>query len=123
MIIIDPVSYAISLPRGDTGSFIIREDSGYAFAAEDRAVFTIKDASGAVVLERYYPLDGEDAGAFEVALNNSDTDSLSTGAYSWDVRYVIHPYYDAAGRIVDGDQVETPKRPMQFNILATVGEV
>jgi hypothetical protein len=61
--------------------------------------------------------------AFTVVFLNSDTDSLSPGAYSWDVRYVINPYYDDSGKMVNGNQVLTPRTPMSMNLLTVVGDV
>ncbi len=115
---------AISLSRGDTAAFTVTANADCAFQAEDRALFTVKDASGEVILERVYALDTElGNGVFRVQLSNADTDSLPTGAYSWDVRYILHPYYDEDGRIVDGDQVITPKAAQNLTLIATVGEV
>ena len=63
------------------------------------------------------------ANKFPVVFYNHDTDNLSPGSYTWDVRYVIHPYYDDNGRIVDGNQVITPNAPMSMNLLTVVGEI
>lgn len=181
----------ISLSRGDTGAIEIAV-TGYAFAATDRALFTIKAGNGNVVKQKAYPLiytkttvtpaartgsdrpitASVDRAAFMAAVNdasgtmtftyttdwdtdpadygitvgntpvsgdeisveyeknkfwvtffNADTDQLSTGSYSWDVRYVIHPYYDENGSIVDGNQVLTPNSPMATNILTVVGDI
>lgn len=114
----------ISLSVGDTAAFTITA-TGYTFEAADRALFTVKDGSGGVVLERIYPLADEEVGngVFVVQLSNSDTDTLTPGGYSWDVRYVINPYYDESGRIVSGDQVITPKAAMTLTLLPVVGEV
>ena len=60
---------------------------------------------------------------FTVQFANSDTGDLAAGTFSWDVRYIIHPYYDEAGNIIDGDQVITPKTPMELQLLQVVGEV
>jgi len=114
----------ITLSRGDTAAFTVTTVTDYTFEPQDRALWTVKDGSGEVILERAYALDGElGNGVFLVQLSNSDTDTLATGAYSWDVRYVLHPYYDEDGRIVDGDQVITPKTALSLTLLATVGEV
>ena len=114
----------ITLSRGDTAAFTVTTVTDYTFEPEDRALWTVKDGSGEVILERAYALDGElGNGVFLVQLSNSDTDTLATGVYSWDVRYVLHPYYDEDGRIVDGDQVITPKTALSLTLLATVGEV
>lgn len=115
---------SISLSRGDTASFTITATGGYTFAAEDRALFTVKDGNGEVIMERVYALDTElGNGVFMVQFSNSDTDQLTPGVYSWDVRYIIGPYYNAAGRIIDGDQVVTPKAALNLTLLSTVGEV
>lgn len=111
----------ITLSRGDTGAIKIVADTEYAFSSDDRALFSIKNGVGEVVKQSAFPLDENKA--FDVTFFNSDTDSLAAGGYSWDVRYIIHPYYDAEGRIVDGDQVITPEQPMTMNLLNVVGEV
>ena len=117
-------NYTITLSRGDTASFTVTANTDYEFAAEDRALFTVKDSAGEAILERVYALDTElGNGRFLVQLSNSDTDSLAVGAYTWDVRYVLHPYYDSTGRIIDGDQVITPKAAQTLSLIATVGEV
>lgn len=115
---------AINLSRGDTASFTVTATGGYTFAEEDRALFTVKDAMGEVIMERVYALTGDlGNGVFLVQFSNSDTDQLAPGAYSWDVRYIIGPYYDMTGRIVDGDQVITPKTAQNLTLISTVGEV
>lgn len=124
MFSVDTDTGTISLSIGDTAAFSITA-SGYEFDENDRALFTVKDATGTAVLERVYQLADESLGngVFVVNINNSDTDELSAGTYSWDVRYVIAPYYDSDGRIIDGDQVITPKLALSFVLLPVVGEV
>ena len=61
--------------------------------------------------------------SFVATFFNRDTDTLQPGGYSWDVRYVIHPYYDSEGNIVDGNQVLTPNPPMAVNLLTVVGDI
>lgn len=109
----------ISISRGDTGALEVIVE-GYSFGEDDRALFSIKDSQGRVVKQKAYPLDNN---TFVVTFHNADTDTLPFGAYSWDVRYVIHPYYDESGNIVDGDQVLTPELPMSMNILNVVGDI
>lgn len=109
----------ITLSRGDTGAITI-EVAGYAFGEDDRALFSIKDGGGTIVKQQAYQMTDN---AFTVTFNNADTDTLNPGGYSWDVRYVIHPYYDTHGNIVDGDQVLTPNLPMEVNILTVVGDI
>ena len=113
----------ITLSVGDTASFTVTT-TGYTFGENDRALFTVKNAGGTVIFERAYALDTElGNGVFLVEFLNADTDTLTPGNYSWDVRYIINPYYDDTGRIVDGDQVITPKTALTLTLIPTVGEV
>ena len=117
--------YAINLSRGDTGALRVTatatlDGEPFTFGADDRALFSIKNGQGEVVKEKVAEITNN---VFMVYFFNSDTDSLAPGNYLWDVRYIINPYYDASGRIVDGDQVITPKQPMNFQILTVVGDV
>jgi len=88
----------ITISRGDTGALkikatVTRRDTGaaYTFGERDRAVFTIKGGNGQVVKQKSYPMiDNE----FLVVFMNAETDKLIPGGYSWDVRYVINPYYE-----------------------------
>ena len=112
--------YTITLSRGDTGAIKIIADTDYTFSADDRALFSIKNGVGDVVKQQAFELEN---GAFTVTIFNADTDSLAPGTYSWDVRYVVNPYYDENSNIVDGDQVLTPHLPMEFIILPVVGEI
>ena len=113
--------YTITLSRGDTGAIKFTADTEHTFDSIDRALFSIKNAIGEVVKQAAYPLDENKS--FVVSFYNADTDSLAAGSYSWDVRYIIHPYYDASGKIIDGDQVITPRQPMEMQLLQVVGEV
>ena len=113
--------YVITLSRGDTGAIKFTADTEYTFESVDRALFSVKNAIGEVVKQSAFALDENKA--FTVTFFNHDTDSLTAGAYQWDVRYIINPYYDSEGNIVDGDQVITPRQPMDLQLLQVVGEV
>lgn len=119
MFSVDTTTNQITLSRGDTGAFTITVD-GYTFGENDRCLFTIKSGSGQIVKQKAYPMENN---AFTVTLFNADTDKFTPGGYSWDVRYVINPYYDEKGDIVDGDQVLTPTLPMSMNLLTVVGDI
>lgn len=110
----------ITMSRGDTGSVVFKA-TGHTFAAEDRALFTMKSPEGTVVKQEAYPIDS--GGVFTVYFLNAETDYLAPGSYTYDVRYVIGPIYDEEGNIVDGDQVITPKLPQPLILLATVGNI
>lgn len=113
--------YVITLSRGDTGAIKFTAETEHTFSANDRALFSVKNAIGEVVKQSAFPLD-ENKG-FVVTFFNADTDSLAAGSYLWDVRYVINPYYDDQGIIIDGDQVITPRQPMDLQLLQVVGEI
>ncbi len=81
----------------------------------------MKSNTGAVIKQEAYAIDSN--GDFSVFFLNADTDHLAPGQYSYDVRYVINPYYDDSGAIVDGDQVITPHLPRAVVLLATVGQI
>ena len=113
--------YTISLSRGDTGAIKVNTDTEYDFTENDRALFSVKNALGEVVRQQAYPLEADKS--FVINFANSDTDTLPAGTFSWDIRYIINPYYDDQGNIVSGDQVITPKLPMNLLLLQVVGEV
>ena len=117
----DVDGYVITLSRGDTGAIKFTADTDYTFESNDRALFSVKNAIGEVVKQIAFPLDENKS--FAVTFYNRDTDSLSAGTYQWDVRYIINPYYDAQGNIIDGDQVITPRQPMELQLLQVVGEI
>lgn len=123
MFIVD--GYTITLSRGDTGAINVTatatlDGSEFTFGSDDRALFSIKNANGEIIMQKAYQMTDN---AFTVYFLNSDTDTLAPGAFSWDVRYIIHPYYDADGKIIDGDQVITPKTPQTMTLLTVVGDV
>lgn len=116
--------YSISLSRGDTGAMKVKATATlngepFTFGADDRALFSIKNGQGEVVKEKVAAMENNE---FTVYFLNADTDNLSPATYLWDVRYVIHPYY-LNGRIVDGDQVITPKEPQSMQLLTVVGDI
>lgn len=117
--------YNISLSRGDTGALRVNATatlSGepFTFGADDRALFSIRNANGEIIMQKASAMVNN---SFTVYFLNNDTDSLSPGAFTWDVRYIIHPYYDDDGKIINGDQVITPKQPMTMALLTVVGDV
>lgn len=121
----DVENYKITLSRGDTGALKVTatatlEGEPFTFGADDRALFSIKTGNGEIIMQKICEMTDN---AFTVYFLNADTDSLAPGAFSWDVRYIIHPYYDSEGRIIDGDQVITPKMPMEMSLLTVVGDV
>lgn len=112
MFAVDATTGTVEMNVGDTGAFLIAgaRDDETAFTADDRAVFTIKNSTGEIVIERIYELDDENLGngVFLVEFHNNDTDHLDPGPYTYEVRWVVNPYYDTNGKIVNGDIVRTP---------------
>ena len=110
----------ITLSRGDTGTVTIGV-SGFTFASNDRCVFSIRDGNGQVIVRRELEIPDN---AVTITFVNSDTDSLPSGNYEWDVRFVVNPVYDQqTGEIMDGDEVNTPELPMPLRLLPTVGQI
>lgn len=103
---------AIEISKGDTGSFeleAIREDR-QAWGENDRAVFTVRGASGENVIERVYRLDSETPGngVIVIEFHNEDTDQLDPGTYTWEMRFVAGQYTDSEGKIINGNFIRTP---------------
>ena len=115
----------VTMHRGDTGAFKVRatRHTGEAWTADDRLLFTIRNAAGDIVIQRIYRLDDDDGlgnGVVEIQFHNSDTDSLPNGTYQVERRYNVHPYWDgtppegmcvdaltADARMIEGDCVRT----------------
>lgn len=110
----------ITMSIGDTGAVYVR-GVGYDFSENDRAVFTVRTPNGGLMIEREYQMD--ENGGFILCFHNADTEGYPAGTYSWDVRYVINPYRDETGAIVDGDQVITPYPPQSLILQRTVGTI
>lgn len=110
----------ITLSRGDTGTVTIGV-SGYTFDSNDRALFSIRNGSGTIVIQRAYEIINNEV---EIEFVNSDTDQLPSGNYEWDIRFIIDPMYDENNQIYDGaGGVITPNTPMKIELLPTVGQI
>ena len=126
----------ITMHRGDTGARTVKASrkSGESFGENDRMIFTVKNANGDIVLQRFYRLDTElGDGRTVIQFHNNDTDQLDGGVYNAERRYVINARWNGAApegdcvnaltagvRIVDGDVVRVPEHG-QFNI--TISDV
>ncbi|MBR3239586.1 MAG: hypothetical protein IKF98_00440 [Clostridia bacterium] len=99
----------IKMHRGDTGSFKIHaeRESGTAWTEDDRALFTIKNAQGEIMLQRFYRLDDQWSlgdGVILVEFHNDDTDTWETGQYTTEFRFDVDPVWDGTapgGRCVN----------------------
>lgn len=102
---------AITMNIGDTGSFQVEahRDDDVSWTEYDRATLTVKRSDGVIVLERDYGLADDELGngVIGIEFQNNDTDTWDPGTYTWEIRYVVNPYY-ADGRIASGDIVRTP---------------
>lgn len=111
MFIVDETTGKVEMNVGDTGSWFIdgARDDDVPFTADDRAVFTIKNAADEIVLDREYGLADENLGngTIFVQLDNNDTDDWAPGSYTYEVRYIVDPYRKN-GEITSGDIVDTP---------------
>ncbi len=133
-------SGAITMHRGDTGAFKVRASrkSGAAWTAADRMIWTVRNAQGDIVMQRFYRLDTElGAGVCEIQIHNNDTDTWDNGQYQTERRYVVAPRWNgtapegdcvdamtAGVRIVDGDIVRVPEGGQSTMTLSDVyGEV
>ena len=130
----------ITMHAGDTGAFKVKATraSGEAWTEDDRLLFTIMNAGGDVVLQRFYRLDDDEGlgnGVVEIQFHNNDTDQWEVGQYSMERRYVVNPYWNgtapegmcvnaltAGVRMVEGDVVRVVVQGV-LNIQGILGEV
>ena len=89
----------IRMNAGDTGSFWVHcsRKSGEDWPSTARMLYTIRNPSGQIVLQRIYRLDDQwDAGDGYVLIefHNDDTDDWDTGDYSTERRYDLTPTWD-----------------------------
>lgn len=101
---------AISMHAGDTGSKWIHatRESETDWTADDRCLFTVRNASNEIVMQRIYRLDdqwGAGNGWFLMEFHNNDTDTWAPGMYTTEWRYDVAPSWDGTaptGRCVNG---------------------
>ena len=115
----------IVMHAGDTGAFKIKatREHGTPWTSDDRMLFTIRNAAGDIVLQRFYRLDDDEGlgnGVIEIQFHNNDTDTWPQGTYNMERRYDVHPYWDgeppegmcvnaltAGVRMIEGNVVRT----------------
>ena len=110
----------ILLSRGDTGILRFAVE-GVSLTERDRAVFTVKNSRGVVMIRKIVQPDKPDE--IRIPLVNSDTENILAGSYEWDIRVVIEAKLAANGDVVDGSAVATPYPPGIFRIVKVVGSV
>ncbi len=136
----DPETGDVTMHRGDTGAYKghASRKSGKPWTSDDRMLFTIRNAEGEVVLQRFYRLDTDlGNGIVEIQFHNNDTDSWKNGSYDTERRYIVNPRWEgtapdgdcvnaltADARIVDGDVVRVPAKGQGTVTLGDIyGEV
>lgn len=116
----------IKMNRGDTGSFWVSASrkSGDAWTEDDRMLFTIRNSTGEIMMQRFYRLDdqwGQGDGIVLIEFHNDDTDQWDPGQYSVERRYDVNPRWDGtapAGRCVDA--LTAGVRMIEGDIVRTV---
>ena len=89
----------IRMNAGDTGSFVVHcaRKSGAAWPDTARMLYTIRNASNEIVLQRIYRLDDQydlGDGAVLIEFHNDDTDEWEPGDYKTERRYNVMPVWD-----------------------------
>lgn len=137
---VDLTSGAITMHAGDTGAFKVHatRKSGTDWTDDDRMLFTIRNANGEIVLQRFYRLDDDEGlgnGVVEIQFHNNDTDQWTPGVYSTERRYDVNPYWDgtppegmcvnaltAGVRMIEGNVVRT-KFQGTLTIQGVLGDI
>lgn len=130
----------ITMHRGDTGSFKLHATRGNGddWTADDRALFTVRDGTGTIVLQRFYRLDdqyGLGNGVILIEFHNDDTDDWEPGQYTTEVRFNVDPIWEgtaptsrcanaltADAKMVEGSVVRTTIQS-SLTISAILGEI
>ena len=90
---------AITMHRGDTGSYKVhasRKD-GTSWTEDDRMLYTVRNAQGEIVLQRFYRLDDQwdlGDGVVLIEFHNDDTDTWDPGQYTTELRFDVAPIWD-----------------------------
>lgn len=124
---LDPETMNITMNKGDTGSFFVKltRKSGASWTDDDRALFTVRNQQGVIVMQRIYRLDDQwevGDGIFLVEFHNDDTDTWDTGDYGMEIRADISPIWEGTpptGRCVNALAAGTP-RMIEGPIVRTV---
>ena len=116
----------ITMHAGDTGAFKIHatRKTGEDWTEDDRMLFTVKNPSGEIVMQRFYRLDnqwGQGDGIVLIEFHNDDTDEWPQGEYTMERRYDLNPVWQGtpstarcvnalspgAAKMIEGDVVRT----------------
>lgn len=88
----------IDMYSGDTGSFFfkIERESQEAWPDTARALFTVTDTQGEIVMQRLYRLDDQwevGDGIMLIEFHNDDTDDWAPGTYNTEFRVDLEPVW------------------------------
>ena len=111
----------IRITQGDSGLLTLQPRGRCAFTDADRAVFTVRRASGGALMTAALIPDGE--GRVQVPFLSRETAKWRPGVYEWDVRYVLDAEEDGDGNVTGGREVITPMRPAALEVLRAVGSI
>lgn len=123
---VDLETMEIKMHRGDTGSFKVasERESGTAWTEDDRMIFTVRDAQGQVVLQRYYRLDDQydlGDGVVLIEFHNDDTDKWANGIYNTELRFDVDPIWDGEAPVARCvDALTAGVRMVEGSIVRTV---
>lgn len=88
----------VKMNAGDTGAFKVHcsRASGESWPETSRMLFTVRDGSGTIVMQRIYRMD--DAwnlgdGVVQIEFHNDDTDTWEPGTYEMERRYDLSPIW------------------------------
>ena len=123
---LEPATMNITMNRGDTGAFFVKatRESGNAWTEDDRALFTVRNGQGVIVMQRIYRLDDQwevGDGIFLVEFDNDDTDEWELGDYSMELRFDVDPVWEGTvptARCVNA--LQTSSRMVEGPIVRTV---
>lgn len=126
MFSVDLATMAITMHRGDTGSFKVHaeRESGEAWTSDDRMIFTVKNQNGETVIQRFYRLDDQyelGDGVVLIEFHNDDTDTFENGQYTTELRFDIDPIWNGTAptaRCVDA--LTAGVRMVEGSIVRTV---
>ena len=97
--VFDTATGNVSLYAGDTGSYFVKfeRESGDAWPDTARMLYTVKNGSGEIVMQRLYRLDDQwevGDGIILMEFHNDDTDDWDAGSYSTEMRIDLDPVWD-----------------------------
>lgn len=101
MLCVDGVTRTIKLCKGDTGSIQIDTGCDTVFGDHDIAILTVYDRCDQEVIQKVLIPEN---GKFFVRLLGRDTEELPDGLYTWKARFILSPYFDSEGNLVNWAQ-------------------